>query len=702
MNSDFPEASPRGPLARRIDHTLFGPFGERADEYYWMRDDDPDAKRPEIIAQLEAENAHTEAWMAPHAALRARLVAEMRARIQEEDSSSPVYDHGYWYWRHFASGAEYPVYLRRRGTVTAMDAAAGDEVLLDVPELARDAPFLTIGARAVSPDNRLLAFTEDRRGRRISTLRIRNLETGEFLPDSIDGVLESIAWSHDSAHLFYIRQDPQTLQSGPVYRHRVGDAADADRLVYDEPDKTLFTDVDESRSREFILIQIHGFDTTELRVVDARDPHSEPRLLIARRADVRTYADHLAGRWILMTNDSARNFRLVDAGQKPDDRGQWRDLVPARSAEALEDFALFDEAIVIQERVEANSRLRILPWGQGAARLAERIVAADEPAFAMSLDANPDPSVTRVRYAYTSMVAPRSILELDFAGGARTLLRRDPVPTYEPSDYRSERVWIETRDARSLPVTLFFRPDRYRQDGTAPLLLKGYGAYGYSSDPAFSLATVSLADRGFAVALAHVRGGSELGQDWYEEGRLMHKRNTFNDFVDATDALVRLRYAARDKVFAIGGSAGGLLMGVIANEAGDRYRAIAAIVPFVDLITTMQDESLPLTTNEWAQWGDPREAQAYRYMLSYSPYDNLAAKAYPAMFVSTGLWDSQVQYFEPAKYVARLRRLKTDEQPLLFHINMAAGHSGKSGRFQALDDIALQYTFFLGLLGIDS
>ncbi|HTN48059.1 MAG TPA: S9 family peptidase [Burkholderiaceae bacterium] len=689
-------APPVPPVAPRHPHVVTSPHGDRVDEYYWMRDDDPKSKRHEIIEHLNAENAYTEAMLAPLAPLRGKLVAEMRARIKEDDSSVPVYDNGYWAWRRFDAGAEYPRLLRRRGGPEGPAADAVEEVLLDITELARPYAYFSVGATAVSPDNRWLAYTEDTSGRRMYTLRIRDLETGEFAADAIPGVLADVEWAADSATVFYLRQDPQTLVRGAVHRHLRGTDSRDDALVYDEPDPELYTGIARSASRRHLLIHLDGYDTTETRAVPLADPAQSPRVVLPRREDVRTYADHLGDHWYLRTNDAAPNFRLVAAPDRdPADRSRWRDVVPARDDAAVDGFVLFDRAIVIEERVEAVSRVRVLP-----ADGAPFTVAADEAAFAMHLGANPDPSARTARYTYTSMATPATTYDVDLATGRRELRKVQPVLGYDAALYATERVWAPSRDGRRIPVSLAYRRDRFTRNGSAPLYIEGYGAYGIANDPYFSSNRVSLLDRGFVVAIAHVRGGSELGQGWYEEGRLLNKHNTFDDFVDATDHLVREGYGAPSKVFASGGSAGGLLMGVVANEAGDRYRGIALHVPFVDVVTTMLDESIPLTTNEWAQWGDPRERRFYEAMLAYSPYDNIAARDYPAMLVTTGLWDPMVQYFEPAKYVARLRARRTDSNPLLFHITMEAGHSGKSGRFERLNEVAREYAFFLDLAGV--
>lgn len=686
---------PSAPIAKTQQYIVKSPHGDRVDEYYWMRDDDPKAKRPEIMAYLQAENAYTDAMLAHTSGLQERLVKEMRARIKEDDASVPVYDNGYWYSSRFDAGAEYPIYLRQRGTVDGADAAAAPEVILDLPLLAKDKPFFSLGGYAVSPDNQWLAWTEDTTGRRINTLRIKNLATGEVLPTRIEGVLEQMVWAADSTTVFYIRQDPQTLQSGPVYRHLRGTDPARDVLVYDEPDKTLFTHVGRTASREFITIWLTGFTTTELRVVPAKAPETAPRVALPRRADVRSYADHLAGRWIIRTNDGAPNFRLMQASDatlaQPQ---QWTELVAHRDDATLEDFALFNSALVLQERVQANSQLRVLPWsGKGSFT-----VAADETAFVMNLGANRDPAVPRARYGYDSMITPHTTYDVDLATGARTVRKTQPVLGYDRSLYDSARLWAPSRDGKRIPVSIMWRKDKFKRDGGAPLYLLGYGAYGYAYDPYLDSNALSLLDRGFAFAIAHVRGGSELGEGWYEDGKLEHKQNTFNDFVDATRYLKTERWAG--KVFASGGSAGGLLMGAIANQAGLEYAGISLWVPFVDVVTTMLDETIPLTTNEWTQWGDPREKAAHDRMLAYSPYDNIERKPYPPMLVHSGLWDSQVQYFEPAKYVARLRARKTDANVLLMHMDLEAGHGGKSGRFERLREKAREYAFFLDLAGI--
>lgn len=689
-------ASP--PRAEKKPFVVRSPHGNRVDEYYWLRDDDPQRKRPEVMAYLEAENAYTAARMAPLQGLQARLVAEMRSRMPESDDTVPAYENGWWYWSRFEAGAEYPLSMRQRGTPERMNPDAQPEVLLDQPRIARGSAYFAVGGMAVSPDGQWLAWAEDRGGRRVHTLRIKNLATGEVLPDVTTGVLESLAWANDNRTLFYIRQDPVLLQSGPVWRHERGTDSSQDRLVYEEQDKTQFVGIGRSASGKYLLVTVGGFDTSETLVVPADAPATRPRVVLRRKPQVRHQADHLDGRWIVQTNERAANFRLVSAPEAaPEDRTRWVTLVPGRRDAALESFSLLERGIAYEERVNADTRVRWIPRGQAHAQ-ARTIFEA--PATVVSLVPARDAKAAHVGYLVTSLVAPRRSFEFHVDSGRHELRKQRQVSGYDERLYETRRLWITARDGARVPVSLAWRRDRARPDGTAPLYIEGYGAYGFAYAPTFDGARVSLLDRGFVVAIAHVRGGSDLGQAWYEAGRLLNKRNTFHDFIDVTDGLLAQRWGAADKVFATGGSAGGLLMGAVANLAGMKYRAMALHVPFVDALTTMLDETIPLTVNEWSQWGDPRGRKAYSYILSYSPYDNLRARPYPAMLVTTGLWDSQVPYWEPAKYVARLRERKNNDTELLLYTNQQAGHGGKSGRFEALEDVAREYAFFLGQLGL--
>ncbi len=690
---------PMPPVARQEAFVIRTPHGERVDEYYWLRDDHPERKRDDVMAYLRAEQAYTEAMLERQRPLEATLLGEIRGRIKEDDSTVPQHDRGWWLWQAYRPGAEYATWMRRRGGPDGPAADAPDEVLLDGNALAEGHSFFRVSSVEVSPDGTMVAWTQDTVGRRGHELRVRDLRTGRDLPDRLPGTLEPIVWSADGTSIFYMRQDPVLLQSGPVCQHVLGTDPASDRVVYDEADLTLFTSIDASADRRYLLVQVEGYDTNELRVLALDRPGEPLRTVLAREANVRQYADHLDGRWVIRTNRDARNFRLMLAADDAvGERARWTELVPHRTDAAIDGFALLAGGVAVAERVEANARVRIVPWAGGDGR----VVPAKDAAYAMDLGDNPDPTNRTVRVSYTSMVTPRTVIDVDLGSGAQQVRKVQPVIGYDAAQYESARAWAPSRDGKRIPVSIAWKRSAWAKDGRHPMLIEAYGAYGIPSDAQFDLAGVSLMDRGFALAIAHVRGGADLGQDWYEDGRMFRKRNTFTDFVDATDFLQREGWADRSRTFATGGSAGGLLMGAVANMAGDRYRGMGVHVPFVDALTTMLDPTIPLTTNEWTQWGNPIESrEAYEYILSYSPYDGLAAKDYPAMLVTTGLWDSQVQYYEPAKYVARLRRLRTDANPLLMHINMEAGHGGKSGRFERLKQVAMEQAFFLDLAGID-
>lgn len=691
------QGRPLPPAARQEPFVVRSPQGDRVDEYHWLRDDDPVRKRDDVMRYLRAEQAYTEAVLAPLAPLERTLVDEFRARIREDDSTAPQHERGWWYRHAFVPGGEYAVLVRRPGPAAGPDASAPEQVVLDGNALAAGRAYHRIGAAEVDPSNRLVAWTEDTVGRRGHELRFREIAAGRILPDRVPGTLEPVVWAADGRSVFYVRQDPVLLQSGPVCRHVLGTPASEDTVVHDEPDRTLFTSISRSASGEWLLVEIEGYDVTELRAVPLGRPQEPARVVLPRMPGVRNYADHLRGEWVIRTNLDARNFRLVRAGRgDPGDRTRWTDLLAHRPDASVDDFALMDGAIAVAERAEANARIRLLPWDGGPSR----VVPVAEPAYSMTLAERNDAANPCVRVRLTSMVTPRTDIDVDLGTGAQSVRRTEPVLGYDRSRYATERAWAPSRDGRLVPVSVAWRRDAWAKDGRHPIRIEGYGAYGIPMDAEFDAAAVSLMDRGFALALVHVRGGADLGQDWYEDGRLLRKRNTFNDFVDATDFLGRALWCDPARRFATGGSAGGLLMGAVANMAGDRYRGIALHVPFVDVLTTMLDESIPLTTNEWSQWGNPAESrEAYDYIRSYSPYDNLEAKPYPAMLVTTGLWDSQVMYFEPAKYVARLRRLRTDPNPLVFHVNMEAGHGGRSGRFERLREIAREQAFFIDLAG---
>ncbi len=680
---------PAPPKAAERPYAVPSPNGTRDDPWYWLRDDT--RKNTELLAHLKAENAYTDAVTAGEKPLQDVLYKEIVGRIKQDDSSVPYFRRGFWYYTRFDTGQDYPVYARKRASLDAPE-----QVMLDGPAMAKGHGFFAVGDDAVGQDGAKLAWAEDVVGRRQYVLKIKDLATGRLLADEVPNVEPNLVWSDDGTTVFYIEKDPVTLLSKRVKAHVLGTPASADRLVYEEADDTFYMDLSRTRGDAFLCIDLHSTVTNEVRCAPAARP-SAFAVLIPRLRDHQFDADHQDGRWVIRTNWYAPNYRLM-ALKDAAAWGDWALSTPVTQADPqvfIEGVTLFHGAIVTDERSGGLKRLRIRPE-HGA----ERFVAADEPAYAMAFAQNEDPDATTLNYTYDTLVTPRTTYRVDLRTGARTVLKVQPVVGYDPSNYVTERVWITARDGKRVPVSLAYRKG-FVKDGKAAMLQYAYGSYGISSDPALNGATVSLMDRGMVYAIAHIRGGQELGRAWYDDGHLLNKRNTFTDFIDVTRGLVAQGYAAKGRVAAQGGSAGGLLMGAVANMAPQDYRVIVAQVPFVDVVTTMLDESIPLTTNEFDEWGNPKQKSFYDYMLSYSPYDNVRAQAYPAMFVGTGLWDSQVQYYEPTKWVQKLRSLKTDADPVVLRVNMEAGHGGKSGRFQRFHDTAEYYAFMLDQLGVE-
>ena len=678
---------PTPPVAAQKPYTVKGPV-DRNDEYYWLRDDT--RKNPEMLAYLNAENAYADAYLAPLKPLEDRLYGEIVGRIKQDDASVPVLERGYYYYTRFTAGADYPVVARRRGSMKG-----AEHVLLDQPAMAKGHGFFDIGEWKVSPDNRLLAYTEDVVGRRQHRLKIKEMATGRTLADVIENAESDIAWADDNRTIFYIDKDPVTLLSKRVKAHVLGTPAAADRLVYEEKDDSFYMGIGRTSDDKYVCIFLQSTVSTEQRCTSAASP-GEFALVAPRERDFLYQADHVGDRWIVRTNWAAPNYRLmtVNDSAAAGGRAAWTDLVAHNPEVFIENFTPFNSFIAIEQRSGGNKKLRLL---MNSGRSSD--VASDEPAYMMAIGDNREVDTTKLRYTYDSLTTPRITYQVDAATGARTVLKRTPSPNFDPAKYVTERVWAPARDGTQIPVSLVYRRD-FKRDGTAAMLQYAYGSYGSSEDPEWSPTIPSLLDRGMVYAVAHIRGGQEMGRAWYDQGKLLNKMNSFTDFVDVTRFLTSQGYAAQGRVAALGGSAGGLLMGAVTNIAPQDYRVIINQVPFVDVVTTMLDATIPLTTNEYDEWGNPAQRQYYDYLLSYSPYDQLKRQAYPAMFVGTGLWDSQVQYYEPAKYVARLRARKTDSNPLLFRVNMEAGHGGKSGRFQKYRSIAEYYAFMLNQLGV--
>jgi oligopeptidase B len=678
------------PVAEQRPFEVASPHGSRLDEYFWLRDDRrTDA---DVLAYLRAENEFKDAMLAHLAPLQERLYGEIVGRIKQDDSTVPYRDRGYLYYRRFDAGAEYPVHARRRDAPDAHE-----EVMLDLVELARGHDFFDVAELEVSPDNRLLAYAEDTVGRRQYSLRFKDLVTGATLTDVVPNVEPAVVWTADGSSVLYVEKDPETLLGSRVRRHVLGTDPSADPVVYEEADDSFYLDVGRSKDGRHLYIYLQSTVSTEQHFAEAADPALVFRVLIARERDHEYHAEHFDGRWIIRTNWRAPDFRLVQVSVGEEaDRTRWQDLVAPDAGTFIHRFDVFRDFVAIEERSGGLRKVRVRPWNGGE----DFCLASDEPAYRMTLGDNEELDSAVLRYTYTSLTTPLTTYDIDLRTGERTLLKQEPVlGGFDPRQYVTDYVWAPARDGEQVPVAVVHRRD-LPLDGKAPLLQYAYGSYGLSTDPVFSSPILSLLDRGFVYAIAQVRGGQERGRRWYDAGRLLEKHNTFSDFVDVTRFLVEKGYAGPGRVFARGGSAGGLLVGAVANLAPQDYAGVVAHVPFVDVVTTMLDASLPLTTNEYDEWGNPAERPYYDCMVSYSPYDNVSRQAYPAMLVTTGLWDSQVQYFEPAKWVARLRRLKTDDNALLLRVNMEAGHGGKSGRFQRYRELAEEYAFILDQAGL--
>jgi oligopeptidase B len=684
------QEAPKPPGAAKKPHEVKAPFGAtRTDDYYWLRDDT--RKNPEMLGYITAENAYADAILAPTKPLQDRLYTEIVSHVQQDDSTVPYRKGGYYYYSRFESGADYPIFARRKGSMTG-----AEEILLDQPKMAAGSGFFAVSDKQVSPDTRLLAYAEDLVGRRQYVLKIKDLKTGQTLADTVPDIEPNIVWAGDNKTLFYVEKDPVTLLSKRVKAHVIGTPASSDRLVYEEKDDSYYMGLSKTADEKYVCIVLEATVSSEQICAPTAKP-DKFTALAPREREFLYQADHIGDHWVIRTNWQAPNYRLMRAKDVDGAKGRaaWTDIVPVSDGVFIESFKPFKGFLAIEERSGGNKRMRLLT-DAGKSSFAE----ADEPAYAMTLDVNEEAETPWVRYTYDSLTTPKTTYEANIQTGERKLLKVQPVPGYDKSKYVTERLWAVARDGTKVPVSLVHTKD-FRKDGTAPLLQYAYGSYGISTDPTFLTTLPSLLDRGFVFAIAHIRGGQEMGRKWYDDGHLFNKKNSFTDFIDVTRYLVAQGYAAKDRVAAQGGSAGGLLMGGISNMAPKDYAAIVAQVPFVDVVTTMLDASIPLTTNEYDEWGNPAEKPYYDYMLSYSPYDNVSAQAYPALFVSTGLWDSQVQYYEPAKWVAKLRATQTGANPLLFRTNMEAGHGGKSGRFRRYRDQAEYLAFVMNRLSVD-
>jgi oligopeptidase B len=686
------------PVAEKKAEELTIHGDTRIDDYYWMmlsdaqkEAKDPDEQTKKVLDYLNAENAYREHMMAHTDSFQNRLFEEIKGRIKQTDMSVPYKENGYYYITRYEEGKEYAIHTRRKDN---MDNP--EEILLNVNDLAEGHAYYALGGMDVSPDNSILAYSEDTVSRRQYTIRFKDLKTGKLLPDAIRNTTGGIVWGNDNKTVFYSKNDA-ALRSFQIYRHSLGSPAKDDLLIYHEKDETFGTYVYKTKSKKYLVIASSATLSNEYRILEADNPTGTFRVFQPRERNLEFDISHYGDNWYIRTNkDGAENFKIMVTPETATTKENWKDLIPYNKDIYTEGVEVFKDHMVISERKGGITMLKIRPWDGNN----EHYIAFGEESYTAYVSVNPDFDTQLLRVSYTSLTTPSSTYDYDIKAKKLNLLKQQEVlGVFNREDYISERKMVKAQDGTLIPISIVYKKG-FKKDGTRPVLLYGYGSYGYSMDPYFSSARLSLLDRGFGFAIAHIRGGQEMGRQWYENGKFLKKKNTFTDFIDCGDFLVKEKYAAGDKLFAQGGSAGGLLMGAVMNMRPELWKGIIAAVPFVDVVTTMLDESIPLTTGEFDEWGNPKDKVYYEYMKSYSPYDNVEAKDYPATLVTTGYWDSQVQYWEPAKWVAKLRVLKTDKNPLMMYCNMETGHGGASGRFKRLRETAMEYAFLLDLAGL--
>lgn len=659
----------------------------RIDNYFWMNERDA----PEVVEYLKAENAYTDSLMAPLMPFREKLFQEMKGRIKETDMSVPYLLRGYWYYVRYEEGNEYPIYCRKLGNLEA-----DEQIILNVNELAEGQNYCEVTGLTASIDNQWLAYGIDTVSRRQYTLRIKNLVTGEYSSESVQETDGSYVWANDNKTLFYDVKDAETLRTYQVKKHRLGDAPEKDILVFEEKDETFYCSVSKTKSDEYIFISSYSTVSSEESFISANSPDDTFTLINPRRRDHLYFVSHFGNHFYIRSNADAINFKLMKTPVEKTDEKNWETVISHRENVLIENAECFDKFLVLEERENGLSNIRIRAWDNSS----DYRIDFGEPVYTAYSDTNPDFKTEWLRFGFSSLKTPSSIFEYNMQTHEKKLLKQqEVVGGHNPENYITERIWATSHDGKSIPMSVIYKKG-IEKDGKNPTLLYGYGSYGLTVDPMFSSFRLSLIDRGFIYVIAHIRGGQDLGRQWYENGKMLHKKNTFLDFISCAEHIISNKYTSPENLFAMGGSAGGLLMGAVMNMRPDLFKGILAAVPFVDVISTMLDESIPLTTGEFDEWGNPKMEEYYRYILSYSPYDNVSATNYPNILVTTGYHDSQVQYWEPAKWVAKLRELKTDNNLLLFHCEMDAGHGGKSGRFERLKEIALDYVFMLNLAGI--
>lgn len=671
----------------------------RVDNYYWLKE----RENPEVIDYLKAENAYLEAMMKHTEPLQDQLFKEITGRIKQDDMSVPVKHHGYWYYTRFEEGMEYPLYCRKPAKAgdnpaiisnEVAHSSADEQVLLDGYEMSKGYAFFDVGGYSISPDNRLIAYSIDTVSRRQYQIFFKEIASGKMFSEVIQNTSGNMVWANDNKTVFYSVKD-ESLRSCRIMRHEIGTDPKDDVEVYYEDDATFYAFVSKTKSEKYIVIILESTLTSEIRFIDADRPKDEFRVFNPRQHDLLYGVGHYGDYFYILTNaDGARNYKIMRTPVGATEKANWEEVIAHREDVLIEDYDIFNDFLVIEERCQGLVNLRVMSWDGKT----DYYINFGEPAYTVETSANPEFDTHQLRYIYTSMTTPATVYQYDMVEKKAELLKRqEVVGGFNPSDYVTERLMAPAKDGVMVPISLVYRKGLVK-NGDNPLVLYGYGSYGNSMDAYFSISRLSLLDRGFVWAITHVRGGEEMGRWWYEDGKLLKKKNTFTDFIACGEYLIKEGFTNSRKMFAMGGSAGGLLVGAVANMAPELFRGIVAQVPFVDVVTTMLDDSIPLTTGEYDEWGNPNEKEYYDYILSYSPYDNVEAKDYPAMFVSTGLHDSQVQYWEPAKWVAKLRELKTDDNPLYLKTDMDYGHGGASGRFEPFHEVAMEYAFILDIL----
>lgn len=678
------------PTAKKIEKRLEKHGDIRTDYYYWLND----RENPEVIDYLNKENDYLQATLAHTESFQESLFEEMKGRIKEDDASVPYKYNGYWYITKYEKGKDYPIYTRKK---EALDAE--EELLFDCNEMAKGHAYFRLVGLNISPDNEKIAFGVDTVSRRKYTIQIKNLKTGEVYPEKLENTTGGSTWANDNKTLFYTRKDEQTLRSDKIYKHKLGSSTSSDDLVYHETDETFGTYIYKTKSRKYLVIGSYSTLSNEYQILEADNPDGEFRMFQKRVKDLEYEISHYDGHFYIVTNkDGAINFKLMKTAEADTEKENWTDVIAHRDDVLLENIDIFKEYLVVSERKNGLNKIHIKPWD---ANINDYYLPFDNETYTAYTTTNIDFDTHVLRYAYNSLTTPSSVIDFNMKDRTKEIKKEQEVlgGKFKKENYTSERVWANARDGEKIPISLVYR-NSTKKDGNSPLLLYAYGSYGATIDPSFSTIRLSLLDRGFIFAIAHVRGGQYLGRPWYEDGKLFNKKNTFTDFVDCSRHLIDNGFTSPEHHYAMGGSAGGLLMGAVVNMAPELYNGVIAAVPFVDVVTTMLDDSIPLTTGEYDEWGNPNEKKYYDYMKSYSPYDQVEAKDYPNMLVTTGLHDSQVQYWEPAKWVAKLRELKTDNNTLLLRTNMDTGHGGASGRFEALREDAQEYAFIFDLEGI--